>query len=191
VLLYLAFNLVAANLLVERVEQLLACGCACKSGAMVQRSAKASKIQQTFRSAIERNAHPIEQVNDSRCGLAHCLNRCLVGKKIATVNCVVKVLGGSIAFALQILCGVDAALCANRMRALHRDNRKQIDSSARLGNFDYCCQACQASADHNDSGCCHKPESFQSKTAVSFNPSAFSQCCGYPILVALYAERVG
>ena len=113
VLLYLAFGLVPPHLLVERVKQLLPSGSACKRCAVVERSAKAAKIQQPFWRAIERHAHAIKQIDNRRRGLAHRLHRRLVRQKIAAVNRVVKVLVGGVAFALQILGSVNAALRAN------------------------------------------------------------------------------
>ena len=53
-------------------------------------------------------------------GLAHTLHRSLVREEIAAVDRVVKVLRGGVAFALQILCGIDAALRADGVRALDR-----------------------------------------------------------------------
>ncbi len=52
----------------------------------VQRSAEATKIEQTFRSAVKGNTHAIEQINDRRGRLAHGLDRRLVGEEIAAVN---------------------------------------------------------------------------------------------------------
>ena len=113
VLLHLAFGLVAAHLLVERVQQLLSRGGAGKGGAVVKRSAKAAEIEQPLRGAIERHAHAVQQIDNGRRGLAHRLHRRLVGKKVAAIDRVVKVLVGGVALALQILGRVDAALRAN------------------------------------------------------------------------------
>ncbi len=66
VLLYFSFGLVAANLLVERVEELLSSGGAGKGGAVVERAAEAAEIEQAFGSAVEGHAHAIEQVDDAR-----------------------------------------------------------------------------------------------------------------------------
>ena len=127
VFLNLAFGLVAANLLVERIEQLLAGGCARESRAVIERAAEAAEVEQAFRSAVEGNAHAVEQVDDGRRGLAHGLDGRLVGEKVAAVDGVVEVLVGGVAFALEILGGVDAALRADRVRTLDGDDRKQVD----------------------------------------------------------------
>ena len=136
VFLYFAFGFVATNLLVERVQKLLASGRSGKGGAVVESAAEASEVEQSFRSAIERHAHAIEQVDDSGRGFAHGFHRRLIGEKVAAVDGVVEVLPGGIAFALQILCGVDATLRAHRVRALHRHDRKQIDLAAHFSDLD-------------------------------------------------------
>ena len=155
-LVYLAFGLVAAHLLVERVEQLLPGGRAGKCGAMVERAAEAAKIEQPFGRAVEGHTHAVEQIDNRRRRLAHGLHRRLVGQKVAAVDRVVKVLRGGVAFALQVLGGVDAALRADRVRALDRHNGKQIDIAASLGNLDDGRKPRQPSANHDDSGCCHE-----------------------------------
>ena len=58
-------------------------------------------------------------------------------------------LPGRIAFAFKILGGVDAALCADRVRALHRHDGEQIHIAAHLGDFDDGGKAGQAAADHD------------------------------------------
>ena len=131
----LAFGFVAANLLVERVEELLAGGCAGKCGAVVKRAAKTAEIQQSFRGAVEGHAHAIKQVDDGRGRFAHRLHRRLVGEEIAAVNGVVKVLPGSVAFAFQVFGGVDAALCTNAVRTLDRDDGKQVHRCRRPRQF--------------------------------------------------------
>ena len=136
VLLHLAFGFVAPHLLIERIKQLLARGRAGERGAVIQSSAEAAKIEQALGRAVEGNAHAIEQIDDAGRGLAHVFDRRLVGQKISAVNRVVKVDPGGIAFALQILGGVDAALRAHRVRTLHRNNGEEIDVRAHLGNLD-------------------------------------------------------
>ena len=66
VLLDLAFGLVAADLLVERVEQLLAGGGAGEGGAVVERAAEAAEVEQALGGAVEGHAHAVEQVDDGR-----------------------------------------------------------------------------------------------------------------------------
>ena len=142
----------AADLLVERVEQLLPGGGAGECGAVVESAAKAAEIQQALRRAIEGHSHAVQQIDDGWRGLAHGLHRGLVGQEVASVDGVVEVLGGGVALALQILGRVDAALCADRVRALDRDDGEEIDIAAGLGDLDDCGQPGQSSANHDDSG---------------------------------------
>ena len=100
VLLHLAFGFVTAYLLVESIQKLLAGGCSGERGAIVKRAAEAAKVEQTFGRAIERNAHPVEQIDDAGRGVAHGFDRRLVGEEVATVDRVVEMLPGGIAFAL-------------------------------------------------------------------------------------------
>src|SRR5450631_122197 len=155
VLLHLAFGLVAANLLVERVEKLLASGGSSERSAVIERAAEAAEVEQTFGSAIERNAHAVEQIDDSGSGLAHGLDRRLVREEVATVNRVVEMDPGGIAFALQVLGRVDAALRAHRVRALYRNDGKQVNLTAHLGNLDDGGEACQAAAHYDNFRSCH------------------------------------
>ncbi len=60
----LALGLVAADLLVERVEELLAGGGAGEGGAVVERAAEAAEVEQAFGGAVEGHAHAVEQVDD-------------------------------------------------------------------------------------------------------------------------------
>ena len=54
----------AADLLVERVEQLLAGGRAGERGPLEQRAAEAALIAKAFGRAIERHAQAVHQVDD-------------------------------------------------------------------------------------------------------------------------------
>ncbi len=150
VFLYLALGFVAADLLVERVEKLLACGCAGERGAIVERAPEAAEIEQALGSAIEGNAHAVEQIDDARSGVAHGLNRRLVGEEVSTVDRVVEMLPGGIAFAFKVLGGVDATLRANRVRALYGDDGEQVDLAAHLGDLDDGGEARQAAAHYDD-----------------------------------------
>ena len=159
VLLDLAFGFVAADLLVERVEELLAGGGSGESSAVVERAAEAAEIEQAFGRAVERDAHAVEQVNDAGGGIAHVFDRRLVGEEVAAVNRVVEVLVSGVAFALQVLGGVDAALRAHRVRALHRDDGEEVNLATHFGDLDNCGQACEASANDDDFRSCHLYES--------------------------------
>src|SRR6185312_17409784 len=93
-------------------------------------ASEAAEIQKSLGSAGEGNTHAIKQINDGRSGLAHRFYRRLIREKVTAVNRVVKVLPGRVAFAFKIFGRVDAALRANRVRALDRHNGKQIHVSA-------------------------------------------------------------
>ncbi len=151
-----AFGFVAAHLLVERVEQLLAGGGAGEGGSVVERAAETAEVQQSFGRAVEGNAHAVEQVDDAGRGFAHGLHRRLVGEEIAAVHGVVKVLPGGVAFALQVLGGIDAALGAHRVRPLDRDDREEVDVTSHLGNLDGGRQACQSATDNDDLWMSHR-----------------------------------
>src|ERR1039458_4889514 len=152
---YFTFGLVAAHLLVERVEKLLAGGGSGECGAVIECASEAAEVEQAFGRAIEGDAHAVEQIDDAGSGLAHRLDRRLVGEEVATVDGVVEVDPGGIAFALQVLGRVDATLRAHRMRALYRDDREQVNFSAHLGNLDDGGEACQAAAHYDDLRSCH------------------------------------
>ncbi len=61
----LAFGFVAPHLLIERVQQLLARGGAGEGSAVVERAAEAAEVQQPLGSAVEGDAHAVEQVDDA------------------------------------------------------------------------------------------------------------------------------
>src|SRR4051794_3203973 len=131
----LALGFVAPHLFIECVEKLLpGCG-ACEGGAIVERSTKAAEVEQAFRSAVERNSHAVEQIDNSRSGIAHRFDRRLVRQEVAAVHGVVEVLPRRVAFAFKIFGGIDATLGAHGVRAFHRDDGKQIDLPAHLGDL--------------------------------------------------------
>ena len=156
-----AFGFVAADLLVEGVEKLLAGGGAGEGGAVVEGATEAAEVEETFGGAVEGDAHAVEQVDDGGCGLAHGLDGRLVGEEVAAVDGVVEVLVGGVAFALEVLGGVDAALGADGVGALDGDDGEEVDAAAGFGDLDDGGEPGEASADHDDSGSCHCYESFQ------------------------------
>ena len=91
VLLDLAFDFPAADLLVQGVEQLLAGGGAGEGRALEQRAAEAALIAKALGRAIEGDAQPVHQVDDLRPPLGHFLDRRLVLQKVAAVDGVVEV----------------------------------------------------------------------------------------------------
>ena len=76
----LALGLVAAHLLVERVEELLAGGGAGEGGAVEERAAEAAEVEQAFGRAVEGDAHAVEQVDDGGALRRTC---CLTGVWLA------------------------------------------------------------------------------------------------------------
>src|ERR1700722_15648147 len=63
---YFPFGFVTPNLLVERVEELLAGGRSRKGRGVLKSPAEPAKIEQSFGRSVERNTHAIEQINDAR-----------------------------------------------------------------------------------------------------------------------------
>ena len=127
---------------------------------MIERAAEAAEVEQALGSAIEGHAHAVEQVDDAGRGLAHGLYGSLVGEEVAAVDGVVEVLGGGVALAFEVFGGVDAALRADGVRALDRDDGEEVNVAAGFGDLDDRGEAGQASANHDDSGCCHKRSSY-------------------------------
>ena len=85
-----------------------------------------------------------------------CLDGGLVGEEVAAVDGVVEVLEDGVAFALEVLGGVDAALRADGVRALDGDDGEEVDVAAGFGDLDDGGEAGEASAYDDDSGrCCH------------------------------------
>src|SRR5437764_15277354 len=78
----------AAHLFVQRIEKLLTRRSASECSAVMKRSAEATEIQQTFRSAREGNAHSVEEINNRGSHLAHDFHWRLDRQKISAVNLV-------------------------------------------------------------------------------------------------------
>src|SRR6266498_3529774 len=160
-----AFGLVPSHLLIERVEKLLTGGGPGESCAVVERAAETAEIKYSLGSAIEGHAHAVEQVNNARRSLAHGLDRRLVAEKVAAVNRVVEVLPGRVAFAFQVLGGIDSALSANRVRALDRHDGEQVHVPAHFGDLDSCGKSSESATDHDDFWIsCHLDELFTTET---------------------------
>ena len=143
-------GLVAADLLVERVEELLARRRAGERGAVEERASEAAEVEQAFGRAVERHAHAVEHVDDARRRVRHPLDRRLVGEEVAAVGRLFEVHLGRVALALGVDARVDAALRAHRVRALHGDQREEVDGDARLAQLDDGGEAGEASADDDD-----------------------------------------
>ena len=97
---------------------------------------------------FKRDAHAVEQVDDLRGPVAHLEDGWLVGQEIAAEDGLVEVhpLGVSL-LASDVVAGVDAALRADAVGALHGDHGEQVDIDALFGELDGAGEARQATAD--------------------------------------------
>jgi hypothetical protein len=82
---------------------------------VVEGSSEAAKVEQALGGTVEGDSHAIEQVDDGGSLRGHLLNGGLVGEEVATVDGVVEVLENVVAFALEVLSGIDASLCTDRV----------------------------------------------------------------------------
>ena len=141
---------------------------------MVERAAETAEVEQAFGGAVEGHAHAVKQIDDGWSRFAHGFDGVgLIGEEVAAIDGVVKVLVGGVSLTLEVLCGVDAALCAYGVRALDGDDGEQVDRTACFGDLDDRCQARQASANHDDSRCCCHACTFFVNLELVFN-----QCAG-------------
>ena len=129
-------RLVAADLLVERVQELLARRRAGERGAVVHRSAEAAEVEQTLGGAVERHPHAIEEVDDRGRRVAHPFHGRLLEEEVAAADRVVEVDVGVVALALGVHRSVDAALGADGMAALDGDDGEDVDVLSRLRELD-------------------------------------------------------
>src|SRR6185369_3653681 len=130
-----AVYFVTTDLFVECVEKLLTGRSSSECGAVMFSAAEAAKVEQSFRGAREGNTHAIEEIDDRRRHFAHRFRGWLVRQKVAAVNSVIEMFPRRIAFAFSVDGSIDSALRADRMRALHGHDGKQIDSMAGLRDF--------------------------------------------------------
>ncbi len=144
-------GLEAADLLVERVEQLLAGGGAGEGGAVEERAAEAAEVEQTLRRAVEGHAHAVEHVDDARGRVGHALDRRLVGEEVAAVHGLFEVHLGRVALPLGVHAGVDAALRAHGVRPLHGHEREEVHRYAGLAELDDGHETAEPAADDDDS----------------------------------------
>ena len=98
---------------------------------MKERAAEATEVEQTFGRAIERHAHAVEHVDDAGRGVGHALHGRLVREEVAAVDGLFEMDLGRVTFALGVHARVDAALRADRVRALHGHEREEVDRDAR------------------------------------------------------------
>ena len=69
-----------------------------------------TEIKQTFRCPVEHNAHPVHQVDDTRCCFTHRFNWWLVRKEVAAIHGIVKVNPWGVALTLGVYRSVNATL---------------------------------------------------------------------------------
>ena len=114
---------------------------------MVQRAAEPAEVEEPFVGAIEGNPHAVEQVDDLRGGVAHPLHRRLLGEEVAALERVFDVDVRVVPLALGVHGAVDAALRADGVTSLHRDDGEDVDVLAGLGKLDHRHESCEAAAD--------------------------------------------
>jgi len=143
-------DLVAAHLLVQRIEELLTRRRARERRPVKPGPAEAPKVEQALQGPVEHDAHAVEEVDDSRRRIAHRLDGSLVREEVAAVDRVVEVNLRRVAFPLGVDGAVDPALSADRMAALDGHDREEIDGDAHFGDPRRRHEACEAPADHDD-----------------------------------------
>ena len=154
-----AFRFEPPHLLVEGVEQLLPRRCAGEKCALDQAPTKKPKAALPLGRAIEGYAHAIEQIDDPRGPIAHLVDRRLIREKISAENRLVEVNPFAVTLlSRDVVAGVDAALGADTVAALHRHHREKIDVDMLLGQLHRARQPGQATSDddHAMFRCGHK-----------------------------------
>ncbi len=148
----------AADLVVERVEQLLAGGGAGEGRALEQRAAEAALVAKALGRAIERDAETIHQVDDPGGPFGHFLDRRLMLQEVAAVGRVVEVQPLAVALLQrELVDAVDAALGTDAVRALDRGEAHQLDVDALFGQLHGGRQTGQPSTDdHYTFANCHE-----------------------------------
>ncbi len=151
VLVDLALRLVPTRLLVEGVEELLP-GCrAGEVGALEERAAEQAEIATPLVRPVERDAHPVEQVDDAGGPVRHLEDGVLVGEEVAPVQRLVEVLVLRVPLLPRdLVARVDPALSAHAVRPLHGDHAEQVHGHARLGDPDRGGEAREPAAHHDD-----------------------------------------
>ena len=150
VLFHAALDFPAADLLVERVEELLARRGAGEAGALVLLAAEVAEVENALRRARERHAHAVEHLDELRRGLDHALDSELVGEEVAAVDRVIEMLVDGIMLALRVHAGVDAALGAEGVGALDGAVGEEVYLAAALANLERRHEAGEAAADDDD-----------------------------------------
>ena len=117
---HLTVHLESPHLLIQGIEDLLSRRGPGERRPVMLRPAKAPEIQQTLRGPVKHHAHSVQQVDDAGSGVAHHLDRWLVGQKISAVDAVVEMLRRRVALAFHVHSTVDASLGAHRVGSLDR-----------------------------------------------------------------------
>ena len=143
-------GLEAPHLLVQRVKELLAGGRAREGRPVEERAAEAPEVEQPLRRAVEGDAHAVEHEDDAGRGVGHPLDGGLVGEEIAAVDGLFEVNLRGVPLALRVDARVDAPLRADGVRALHRDEREEVDRDARFAELDRRHEAGEAPSDDGD-----------------------------------------
>ena len=141
---------VSADLLVERVEELLPGGGAGEGGAVEEGAAETTEVQEALRGAVERHAHAVEHEHDAGGCVGHAFDGRLIGEKVPAVHGLFEVHLGGVALALGVHARVDTALRAHGVRALHGDEREEVHRDARFTELDDRGETREPAADDDD-----------------------------------------
>ena len=166
-------GLMPAHLLVERVEELLAGRGAGERGAMVERPAEATELEQSLGRAVEHHAHAVEQVDDAGRRVAHALHRRLVRQEVAAATGVDEVDLGRVILAPHVHGAVDAALRAHRVRALDRHDREQVHGNPGLCELDRGHEPGEPAAHHGHARPRHQRAPARTTTGARSVPCGF------------------
>src|SRR5204862_7519004 len=101
-----AFGFVTAHLLIKRIKELLTGGGTGERGKGIECSSEAAKVEQAFGSAIEGQAHEVEEGDNCRCRIAHSFDRWLVGQNVAAEKRDDEVVPGGDGFGLPVLASI-------------------------------------------------------------------------------------
>ena len=165
---------VAAHLLIQRIKQLLARGGPRVGGAVLQRAPKPAEREQAFRSAVERHAHAVQQVDDGGRALGHAHHRRLVVQKVAARNRVFKVQIRRVAFPAQVHRPVDAPLGTHAVTALDGDQAEELNLHPRFRELHGGHQAGEAPSNDDDSALRHSASRSYGRIRVGYGrPRSF------------------
>jgi hypothetical protein len=119
--------------------------------ALVERASEEAEVVPALGRPVEGHAHAVEQVDDPRRPVRHLVHGGLLRQEVAAVDGLLEVL--PLAEALlpgDVVAGVDAALGAHRVAALHGDDAEEVDLHAELGALDCAREAREPASDDDD-----------------------------------------